>query len=116
MPGPGDYEIKSCFQTPKKRSTKSAFGSGSSKGFLDDVVRVSKLTPGPGHFNPKTRSRIVGGMNVKGYRGSFLDECEIIGKEKPGVGRYKPNYDSVSAYQSVPTYKKPPPIKSWKPK
>lgn len=76
MPGPGEYEMKSCFATPKVKShSKSAFGSkGERKNFLDDIIRTSKMSPGPGHFNPKIGTRIVGGMNVKGYRSSFLDE------------------------------------------
>mmetsp|Transcript_2505 Transcript_2505/g.2956 ORF Transcript_2505/g.2956 Transcript_2505/m.2956 type:complete len:190 (-) Transcript_2505:193-762(-) len=116
MPGPGDYEIKSCFDTPKKSSIiTTSFGSRSEKkNFLDDAIRVGKLTPGPGHFNPKTKSRIIGGMNVKGYRSSFLDECECVGKEKPGVGKYKPNYKPVEKQYSIPAYKRPPPIESWK--
>lgn len=75
MPGPGDYEIKSCFDTPKKRPGSAAMGGkGDRRSHLDDLIRSAKKTPGPGHFNPKVESRIVGGVEIKGDRISFLDE------------------------------------------
>ncbi|CAI2379183.1 unnamed protein product [Moneuplotes crassus] len=106
-PGPGDYEVKSCFDTPIKTTVKASFGSTTKKkNFLDDLIRVEKRTPGPGTFNPKKKWKIVGGMDGKGYRGSFLDECEVSGKEKPGVGRYKPNYESQRPHLAIPVYRK----------
>ena len=75
MPGPGDYEIKSCFDTPKKTAVKSSFGSRGDRKFeIDDLMRISKKTPGSVHFNPKLNTRVIGGMNIKGDRTSFLDE------------------------------------------
>ena len=105
MPGPGDYEVKSCFDTPKKTVKTALGGKQDRKTVVDEIIRVAKLTPGPGHFNPKINNRIIGGMNMKGDRNSFLDECEYLGKVFPGAGKYHPNYQAVAAHTRTPMYK-----------
>lgn len=42
MPGPGDYEVKSCFDTPKKKTPSALGGKMSRKSHLDDIIRESK--------------------------------------------------------------------------
>jgi len=117
MPGPGDYEIRSWFDTPKKKTSKGSYSlQGERKFEIDDVIRIAKNTPGPGTFNPKRNFRVIGGMNVKSDRNSFLDECEYLGREIPGAGVYEPKYASIEAKTRTPMYRKPKKVEHWKPK
>ena len=107
IPGPGDYEIKSWFDTPKKALLKSALGGKwERRTHLDEVIRSAKKMPGPGHFNPRYNDRVVGNVKIKGERGTFLDEWEYIGLSLPSPGSYNVNLKAISKHTSTPMYKK----------
>ena len=118
VPGPGDYEIKSCFSTPKKEGVKSVLGGKwERKTHLDEIIRSAKKTPGPGYFNPRYNNRVVGNVKIKGERGTFLDEWEYIGLTLPSPGSYSFDLKAISKHTSTPMYKKPLKNKEdWKPK
>lgn len=50
-PGPGSYEIKSQFSTPKSRATKGLMASGGERRtVIDEISRRTKKIPAPNHY------------------------------------------------------------------
>lgn len=59
------------------------------KTYCDDLKRAGKQVPGVGAYNPKKLERkVLGCVNSKLPKYSFVDEARAIGKEVPGA--YKP--------------------------
>jgi len=65
--------------------------------------------PGPGQYEGKVNTKIMGAYNLKEPKSSFIDEAEYLGLSNPSF--YECKYDIVSSYRKSPKVKIAPTTK-----
>lgn len=79
---PADYNVAGSLINPKKQSNLS---KGKRLTLPDEIALLNKKEqrPGPGTYEPKNHTRLLGCFNLQGEKTSFVEEAKYLGLQTP---------------------------------